>query len=154
MLLRLKEMGYVDYMPYKGVVLTKKGFELAKKIKKYHEIFETFFKEFLGVSCEEAKKLSCEIEHYVSENVANKVCALIAGICEVCEECNFKFKRLDEVESGFYRVVLSPKAFEKTGIVPGKVLEVKEKLTVSLNGVEFKISEKYAPLILLERVES
>lgn len=33
MLIKLKERGYVDYSPYKGVVLTKSGEEIAEKLK-------------------------------------------------------------------------------------------------------------------------
>jgi len=62
MFTKLKEMGYVDYIPYKGVVLTEEGRKIAEKIKKYYKIFEKFFK-LLGIDEEKAKELSCEIEH-------------------------------------------------------------------------------------------
>ncbi len=154
MLLKLKDLGYIEYTPYRGAILTKKGTKVAEKIKKYHEIFEIFFKEYLGVSDDEAKKLSCEIEHYVSEDVAIKICALISGKCDVCETCFFKFERLSDVESGIYRVVASPKSLEKVGISPERTIEVVDKFTVKVNGEELRISEKYASLILLERIKS
>ncbi len=151
MLTKLSEMGYVEYTPYRGAVLTRKGEEVACRIRKYHGIFETFFKSFLGVEEEEARRLSCEIEHYVSEEVALKICALIASECEMCENCRLKLVKLSEAEPGTYRVVVSPLSL---GIRPEDVLKVVGKSKVELNGEILEISERYASLVLLERVES
>ncbi len=152
MLLKLNEMGYVEYTPYRGAVLTEKGEIVAGKIRRYHKIFEVFFREFLGVCEEEAKKLSCEIEHHVSEDVAMKVCALIASECSACEECEFLPVRLSEAEPGEYRVTVSPASLEKAGIKPGVVLKVIDRMKVELGGNTINISDKLASLTLLEKI--
>ncbi len=152
MLSKLNKMGYIEYTPYRGAVLTEKGEKVAGRIRKYHRIFEVFFKEFLGVCEEEARKLSCEIEHHVSDDVAMKVCALIASECNACEECEFLPTKLSEAEPGEYRITVSPASLEKTGIKPGVVIRVVDRMKVEVNGVILNISNDLASLILLEKV--
>ena len=152
MLSKLNEMGYVEYTPYRGAVLTEKGERVAGRIRRYHRIFEVFFREFLGVSEEEARKLSCEIEHHVSDDVAMKVCALIASECNACEECEFLPVKLSEAEPGEYRVTVSPASLEKAGIRPGVIVRVLEGARVEVNGVVLNVGEELASLTLLEKV--
>ncbi|RUM34129.1 MAG: metal-dependent transcriptional regulator [Archaeoglobus sp.] len=153
MLLKLSDMGYVEYTPYRGVILTKKGEEVAVRIRRYHKIFEAFFYSFLGVDRSEAHRLSCEIEHHVSEDVALKICTLIANECNLCDVCEFKVFKLSYAEPGTYRVIVSPVSLRDIGIEPGVVLKVTGQLKIEVNGNVLSISEKYASLILLERVE-
>jgi len=153
MLLKLSDMGYVEYTPYRGVILTKKGEELAVKIRKYHRIFEAFFSNFLGVDEEEARKLSCEIEHHVSEEVALKVCSLIASECDICEKCEFEIFKLSEAKPGLYRVVAAPVSLRKINIKPDTTIRVVEHLRVEVDSSVLEISEKYASLVLVERAK-
>jgi len=153
MLLKLSEMNYIDYQPYYGAFLTEKGEEVAKRIKRYHRIFETFFRDFLKIEEEEAHKLSCELEHHVTDEVAEKVCGVIASeSCEICEECDFRISRLSDAKPGMYEVIISPSVAIEVGISPGTVLEVRNDGSVDIMGENFQISPKIASKIILEEI--
>jgi Mn-dependent DtxR family transcriptional regulator len=49
-----------------GLVLTKKGLDIAKTIYERHKMLQTFF-ESLGVSPETAEEDACRVEHYISD---------------------------------------------------------------------------------------
>ncbi|MFP3945673.1 MAG: iron dependent repressor, metal binding and dimerization domain protein [Archaeoglobaceae archaeon] len=151
MLSKLSEMNYVEYQPYYGVYLTEEGEKYASKIKRYHRIFETFFKDFLEIDEEEAFKLSCELEHHVNDAVAEKVCGVIASSdCEICEECNFNIHRLSEVGPGTYEVIFSPASAVKIGISPGTIVELNDSGAVNIDGEEYQINPKVSSKIIVE----
>jgi len=153
MLTKLSEMGYIDYKPYYGAFLTEKGKEVAKRIKRYHWIFEAFFVNFLGVDKEEAHKLSCELEHHVNDEVANRICRLIASEdCTICEDCDLKISRLSTAPPGKYEVLFSPTALSKMGLVPGNIISVKKgEGIIEFEGEEYLISEKLTSNVVLEK---
>lgn len=105
MLLKLREKGYVDYSPYRGVVLTKSGEEIAERVKRNYSIASTFFK-FIGVSEDVAQKLGCELEHHMSEEVAEKLMLILTY--RLCADCKKEAKRLECVGDGIYVVISSP----------------------------------------------
>ena len=53
--------------------LTKKGMEIARKMYRKHELFESFFETILRVSHKEAHKLSDALEHVESEEAEEKI---------------------------------------------------------------------------------
>ena len=67
MVKKLCDLGYVDHEKYKrGLVLTKKGREVALKIQRRHETLSSFF-SILELD-EETQKLDIEgIEHHLSQ---------------------------------------------------------------------------------------
>ncbi len=149
MLIKLHEKGYVDYQPYRGAILTKKGEEIAKKIKRYYMVFFKFFHEYLGIDEITASKLSCELEHHLTEEAVEKVCRLIAGECKICEVCNKTVFRLSEVGDGDYRVFASPSKFAAIGIKPGEVVGVRDGKIV-VGGKSYELSGDEMKLILVE----
>src|SRR6266480_1559787 len=65
MVQKLGEAGYLNYVKYRGLVLTDKGREVARKIQKRHETLSRFFSLF-GLDAE-PQKLDIEgIEHHLS----------------------------------------------------------------------------------------
>jgi DtxR family Mn-dependent transcriptional regulator len=151
MLLKLKDMGYVDYIPYRGVTLTDKGREIAERIKKYYRVFERFFRDFLGIDEEYAKKLSCEMEHHVNDEIIEKICNIIAGSCGVCEACEFKALSLYDAEDGEYVILASPSSVVEIGIRPERRITV-SKSKVIIDNVEFELSKDVAKKIIVRRV--
>ena len=126
MLAKLRDMGYVEYQPYYGVILTDKGMEVAKKVKKYHNVFEEFFTQFLGLDVETAHRLSCELEHHVDEDVVDKVCNILATFeCQVCDECTQPVTKLSEAEDGMYEIIALPKSLESAGLKVGETVELR-----------------------------
>jgi len=103
MLIKLREKGYVDYSPYRGVVLTKSGEEIAERIKKRYSIAFGFFK-FIGVEDSIASRLACELEHHLNDEVVER----LKSFFETCTDCKKTVKRLSCVGDGVYIIVSSP----------------------------------------------
>jgi len=153
MLSKLSNRGYIEYRPYKGAVLTKKGEEIARRIKRYHHIFEEFFSKFLGLEESKAHKLSCELEHHVNDEIARKVCEIIASSCTICESCEFSVIKLSDAKPGRYVVVVCPASAELAGIAPDRDIVVKDGGRIEVDGELIKISEKLARRIILEKTD-
>jgi Mn-dependent DtxR family transcriptional regulator len=65
MVQKLGELGYLNYEKYRGLVLTKKGKEVACSIQKRHETLSRFFSLF-GLDHETQKQDIEGIEHHLS----------------------------------------------------------------------------------------
>ncbi|WP_456330638.1 metal-dependent transcriptional regulator [Archaeoglobus sp.] len=150
MLIKLRDMGYVDYQPYKGAKLTRKGEEIAKRIKKYYLALYHFFKDYLGIEGELAEKLSCELEHHITEDAFVRVCRIISGNCDVCESCTQEYVSLSNADEGDYEVIVAPSYLTKIGLKPGEVISVVEGEIETQMG-RFKIEEGVKRLIILSR---
>jgi len=152
MISKLSKEGYVDYQPYKGVTLTKKGEEIAKKIKGYHLVFEKFFRDFIGLDEKVAHEISCKIEHVVSDEVVERICSFISNSCSVCEECNYEVLPISEAKDGRYTVIVAPKYLESAGIKAGKDVEVKSGV-IRVNNEELSVSEDVKRKILVVKAQ-
>ena len=150
MLIKLRDMGYVDYQPYRGAKLTRKGEELAKRIKKYYLALCHFFKDYLGIEEGLAEKLSCELEHHITEDVFIRVCRIISGNCNVCENCTQEYISLSDADKGDYEVIVAPSYLEKIGLKPGEVISVVDDEIETPMG-RFKIDESVKKFVILSR---
>lgn len=65
MVQKLGELGYLDYVKYRGLVLTPKGKAIAAGIQKRHEILARFFSLF-GLDVETQQRDIEGIEHHLS----------------------------------------------------------------------------------------
>ena len=65
MVQKLGELGYLNYVKYRGLVLTEKGREVATRIQKRHETLSRFFSLF-GLSVETQQQDIEGIEHHLS----------------------------------------------------------------------------------------
>ena len=153
MLMKLSEKGFVEYQPYYGVVLTDQGLGVAKRIKRFHRIFETFFVDFLGLDKEESHKLSCELEHHVTDEVAEKVCMLISSSeCMACSECDRSLYLLINAPDGTHEIVVAPLIVKKLGFLPGKRIR-KSGRKVYVNGESFMLDDEMASKIVVRSIE-
>ncbi len=69
---KLAEMGYIEYLPYRGARLTRKGLTLAESVVSK----ETLVREALirmGLSAEEADRLACLVEHVISDQAVKAI---------------------------------------------------------------------------------
>jgi DtxR family transcriptional regulator, manganese transport regulator len=66
MLKRLQDKGFITQEPYRAVMLTTEGWEIAEKGRRRHVIVENFLLA-IGISPETARIDSEGIEHHVSE---------------------------------------------------------------------------------------
>ena len=65
MVQKLGELGYLKYEKYRGLVLTKKGREVARRIRGRHETLSRFFSVF-GLDMETQRRDIEGIEHHLS----------------------------------------------------------------------------------------
>lgn len=64
MMRRLHTTGYLEYEKYRGIRLTQQGMDIAKNIKRKHELLTDFFK-FIGVREDIANSDAEGIEHHL-----------------------------------------------------------------------------------------
>ncbi len=149
MLTKLKEMGYVDYQPYKGAVLTREGEKIAKKIKRFHDLSLSFFKS-LGIEDDVAEHLACELEHHLNDEIASRLCELVSDFCNACEECSARTRSLINAEDGEYLVIASPSSLSPL-IKPGVVLKVIDGRTF-IEELEINISETVSRFVVVKKL--
>lgn len=73
MLKRLSEYGLVEHTPYQGVRLTVHGEELSVSILRKHRLLECLLVYFLELPWDDVHELACKLEHYLSEEVADRI---------------------------------------------------------------------------------
>ncbi len=78
---QLRENGYITMDHANFIVLTDKGMEIAQRIYTRHKVLTSFF-EMLGVSPENAREDACKVEHDLSEETFDAICAHINGMKE------------------------------------------------------------------------
>lgn len=102
MLKKLDAMGYVNYSPYKGAILTEKGLKEAKSVTRKHRLLEKFLHDILKIKKEKVHDQACEMEHTLSDDAERALCHLLdqPDQCPDDEElipaCNFKFTTCEE----------------------------------------------------------
>jgi Mn-dependent transcriptional regulator len=72
MLKKLDSLGFVKYTPYRNVILTQKGKDLAGFLKKRQRSLETFLK-LLQVDAVLAEEDACAIEHILHAQTLQKL---------------------------------------------------------------------------------
>ena len=102
MVKKLSDMGYVEYSPYKGVVLTENGRRIGEKITRRHRLFELFLTKILGINRDVVHQEACEVEHSLSDETEKSLCRFLGSpstcphgkvipACDLnvssCEEC-------------------------------------------------------------------
>ena len=73
MLKRLAEFGLVEHTPYQGVRLTPKGEALSVALLRKHRLVERMLVDFLELPWEDVHDLACKLEHYLTEEVADRI---------------------------------------------------------------------------------
>ena len=73
MLKKLSEYGLVEHTPYQGVRLTPKGETLSISLLRKHRLVERMLVDFLELPWDDVHDLACKLEHYISEDVADRI---------------------------------------------------------------------------------
>ncbi len=73
MLKRLSELNLVEHTPYQGVRLTQKGEALSVSLIRKHRLVERLLVDFLELPWDDVHDLACKLEHYLSEDVADRI---------------------------------------------------------------------------------
>ena len=75
---RLRENGYITFNEDGMISLTESGQEIASKIYTRHKVLSNFFVR-LGVNEEVAAEDACKIEHDISSESFDKLCAFVSN---------------------------------------------------------------------------
>jgi len=73
MLKRLSDLGLVKHEAYQGVRLTPKGENLSISLLRKHRLVERMLVDFLELPWEDVHDLACKLEHYISEDVTDRI---------------------------------------------------------------------------------
>ena len=63
----------IKYNSYTVITLTKEGEAEAKKVYEKHSVLKEFFEKVLDVPSPEAGYNACKIEHFISQNILDKM---------------------------------------------------------------------------------
>ena len=77
MFARLREMGLVNYEPYRGASLTEEGLSEALRLVRRHRLIETFLLEQLDYSWEDVHEEAEQLEHAVSDRFTERLAELL-----------------------------------------------------------------------------
>jgi DtxR family transcriptional regulator, Mn-dependent transcriptional regulator len=73
MLKRLAELEIVTHTPYQGVRLTDRGVDISIALLRRHRLVERLLVDFLELPWDDVHDLACKLEHYISEDVADRI---------------------------------------------------------------------------------
>jgi DtxR family Mn-dependent transcriptional regulator len=79
MVQRLAADGFVEYERYHGVKLTPKGIAAATDVLRRRRLLQVFLINVLGLNLELAKEEAHRIEHAISSEVEDRLCALLGN---------------------------------------------------------------------------
>lgn len=77
MLVRLREMGFVDYEAYYGASLTESGRREVLRLVRRHRLIETFLLEHLGYPLIDLHEEAERLEHVVSDGFTERLARLL-----------------------------------------------------------------------------
>jgi DtxR family Mn-dependent transcriptional regulator len=104
MLKKLAETGDVNYSPYQGVTLTRKGFELAAKMARKHRLLERFLHDMLHIGTEKVHAQACAMEHSLTDEAERALCRTLKAPAKcpddekVIPACDLEFKSCGECQ--------------------------------------------------------
>ena len=104
MLKKLEDIGYIDYVPYKGANLTEEGSKIAQKITRKHRILEKFLTDILKIKEENVHEQACEMEHTLSDEAERALCTMLNNpdLCpdnNIIPACDFDFESCQQCYS-------------------------------------------------------
>lgn len=145
---RLDSKGYVNFIPYKGVELTKKGLEESIRMVRAHRIWEVFLMEKLGYSWHEVHEEAEDLEHAASDKLIEKIYNLI-GRPKYCGHGNpipsFKGQIENIYKKSLFEFDLG------SNFILKRVFDNK-KLLIDLNKKDIKINDEFNVLSKNDKV--
>jgi DtxR family Mn-dependent transcriptional regulator len=77
MLQNMARKGYINYRPYRGITLTRKGMKLARKMTRKHRLLERFLSDVLKVDPDKVHEQACKLEHGLSDEAEEALCKVL-----------------------------------------------------------------------------
>jgi DtxR family Mn-dependent transcriptional regulator len=72
---KLAKKKFIEYLPYYGIKLTKKGVSKAQELLRKHRLLETLFVRMMNFTPKEACKEASTIGYYCSKDLTNRICS-------------------------------------------------------------------------------
>jgi Mn-dependent DtxR family transcriptional regulator len=95
MVQKLDEAGYLKYEKYRGLIMTDRGRDVARKIRNRHETLSRFFSIF-GIDAESQSQDIEGIEHHLSPDTVE----MLAALAKFFEERPELLRRFQESRKG------------------------------------------------------
>jgi DtxR family Mn-dependent transcriptional regulator len=173
---RLEKNLLVVHAPYKGVQLTDKGFKIAMNVIRKHRLLERLLADFLGIEWYEAHDAACQLEHWISEEIAKKIEGALGypKTCphgnpiptehgEIFEEETQSLIELNIGDGGIIAKITDEgrsllKYLSSLGIKPKKRIDVIDKapfngpITVKVDGRSHALSRDIASLVRVSKL--
>ena len=73
----LAEMDLVNYAPYEVITLTRQGRQLARRIRRRHEVLSRFMTDVLGLPPSTSEADACRVEHDLSRETVERLVAFM-----------------------------------------------------------------------------
>ena len=77
MVKRLVEQAFVQYIPYKGVVLTVTGWQIANSVIRRQKLWECFLVQHLHLAWPRLYELACDLEHATAPEVTEALAVFL-----------------------------------------------------------------------------
>ncbi len=150
MIQRLAAKEYLDYEPFKGVKLSRKGTLVAEKILRRHRIIERFLTDILDLNPAHAHSEACRLEHTVSPIIEERLYKVLhkPATCPHGNKIDTRVKESHLID------VYSLNIGEK-GVIK-KLVDEREEILKSIYslglqiGVRFKIASKDEERVLID----
>ena len=181
MVQRLAGDGYLEYKRYHGVRMTPKGIAAATDVQRRRKLLMVFLVSVLGLSVGEALDEAHHLEHAVSGEVEERLCALLGNptrspleddeipLCprapEACAECQRQaLVPLSSIASGHRAVVRAvldedqgTKALSRIGLGVDTEVQVISSsgsiVTVSVKGASARLGFDVAQRVIVKRLD-
>ncbi len=168
MLKKLAALGLVEHAPYRGVVLTEAGEQVALEVIRHHRLLEQYLAETLGLPIDLVHDEADRLEHALSEELESLIDAKLGyptldphgdPIPDAELHLNEpKFRPLTELEPGEAATIRRVPSEDSEllrylstlALVPGGLVELRETapfdgpVTVAVDGCEHAISRELA----------
>ncbi|RAL23570.1 hypothetical protein DL240_05270 [Lujinxingia litoralis] len=177
MLKSLADEGLVDYVPYRGALLTEQGRKMALRVIRNHRLIEVFLVHTLDYSWDEVHAEAERLEHAVSDTLVERIdCALgyprfdphgdpiPTADGEILRRESMALSAVVAGQTVRVERVLDQtpevlRYLDRIGLRPGGVVRVREVLSfdgqmfLTVNGSDVSVSESLAARMLVTPVE-
>jgi DtxR family Mn-dependent transcriptional regulator len=131
--------------------LTKKGYSIAKRVKRKHRILERFLHDVLGLDRDKVHEQACKMEHTLSDEAEEAMCKKLKG-AETCPHgreippCDLDFESCEECFSEKNLRASEPESARDKSIIPITSLKPHQKAKISFIRGGHKIIQRLADL--------
>jgi DtxR family Mn-dependent transcriptional regulator len=173
MLKKLAELGLVEHTPYRGILLTEEGKNLAQQLLRIHRLTERLLTDIIGLPWNDVHDFACKLEHYIAPEIADKIAAAL-NYPSTCPHGNpidptvdDGSWRLSDAEAGMELLVIKItderreflEYIEQLQLVPGAQVEVMNRtpfdglIQINVDGTQHTIGPEVARYVWVKEAK-